>query len=152
MRHPRIKKKLSEFLDGRLSSKEADFISAHLAHCAECQKLLSSFRQLGRLCERADFRVNPYFAKRVLAHLNARRAEGFWQLFDFLPRPVILTGLVLSIFTLTILGAPLYRLTSDETSSELAVLYADTNDLTPVTDDQALAIVFQTHEIEATGE
>jgi hypothetical protein len=151
MRHHVLRKKLSEFLDDRLSSEEEKFVNEHLAHCSECQKMFKSFQQLG-LFKEPEFKVNPFFAQRVLAHLNTRRGEGFWQVFDFIPRPVIVTGLALSIVILTIFGAPLYPLKSDKNSSELAVLYADTIELTPVTDDQVLAIVFQTDEIDATGE
>lgn len=151
MRHHKIKKKLSEFLDGRLSSDEEKLINAHLAHCQTCQSLLNSFRRL-RLCKEADYKMNPFFAQRVLALLSARRSERFWQVFNFIPRPVIVTGLVLSIITLTIFATPLYQLTNDRNDSELALLYADSSEMTPVTDDQALAIVFQAQETDATGE
>ncbi|MBN1464996.1 zf-HC2 domain-containing protein [candidate division KSB1 bacterium] len=151
MRHHKIKKKLSEFLDGRLSSNEDKMIKEHLAHCQACQATLNSFRQLRR-CKEADYEMNPFFAQRVLALVRARRSEGFWQVFDFIPRPVIVTGLVLSVITLTIFATPLYQLTNDRNGSELAMLYAESNEMVPVTDDQALAIVFQAQEANATGE
>ena len=152
MRHQKIKKMLSEYVDDRLSSNEEKFMREHLAHCIECNNVLKAFQQLDRFYVEPNARVNPFFAQRVLAHLKARRLDGFWQVFDFIPRPIIVTGLALSLITLTIFSTPLHNFATEKTSSELAVLYADSNEQTPVTDDQALALVFDAQEINATGE
>ena len=148
MRHQKIQEMLSLFVDGRLSSTEQDFIYEHLKTCDECRTLLTSFKHLS--IDEPKMTVNPFFATRVLADLKTRQNEKFWNVFDLLPRPVIVTGLVLSIITLAIFATPYSPIHENQTSA-FAMLYGDQQDVTSVTDDRALEIAINANAI-STGE
>ena len=139
MRHRTIKKMLSEFVDDRLSSEKTELINNHLASCAECRLAVKSFQEIGRLSTEMHINVKPFFAQRVLANLKSRQRDGFWQVFDFIPRPVIVTGLVVSIITLALFSMPINQST-DRSVLELSMLYGEQMEQAHVTNDQALAI------------
>ncbi len=146
MRHQKIQKMLSLFVDGRLSSTEEQFIQEHLKQCATCRKTLATFNHIHSLNHTTKVTVKPFFATRVLAELKSRQREGFWTLFDFVPRPVIMTGLAVSIIILAIFTAPPIN-TQDNFTAEYAMFYGDNGDITTVTDDQALAIAINAQPV-----
>ncbi|MBN1478841.1 zf-HC2 domain-containing protein [candidate division KSB1 bacterium] len=152
MRHRKIKKMLSDFIDDRLSLQHSEFIKDHLSSCADCRALLTSFQQLHSMSTEPIYKVNPFFAQRVLATLKSRTREGFWQVFNLIPRPVIVTGLVVSLVTLFLVSIPGHQTTNDYYVSEFSILYGDQSDSSPVTDDQALAIAINAESTLSTRE
>ena len=149
MRHHKIQKMLSLFVDGRLSSPEEQFIQNHITTCVECKALLTSFSQMRRAVAKPQVNVNAFFASRVLADLKSRQREAFWTVFDILPRPVVVTGLTLAIITLAIIATP-YSPFRENVPTGFAALYGEQTDIA-VSDDQALAIAIAA-EIVTTGE
>jgi len=139
MRHQKIKKMLSDFMDDRLSSAEKSYITNHLKNCTECQRLLASFQQIRKNIRDIQVDVKPFFATRVLAEVRSRQREGFWALFDIIPRPVVISGLAVSILLLAIFVKPVTSV-PDSYSAQYAMFYGDHSEITSVTDDQALAI------------
>ncbi len=139
MRHHKIQKMLSLFADDRLSSTEADFIRDHLNTCDDCRRLLQTFNVLSRTTHETPVKVNPFFASRVLNDFSSRQREVFWNVFDILPRPVVVTGLTLAVITLAVFAMPFSPVRQPNTS-EYALLYGEQSDVLAVTDDQALAI------------
>lgn len=152
MKHQKIKKMLSAFVDGRLSTQEIEYMNDHLSSCAECRALLTSFEQLRTLVHEPNYKINPFFAQRVLAAIKSRTREGFWQVFNLIPRPVIVTGLVVSIIALTIFSLPGHRMINNRYASELSLLYGDPSESALVTDDQALAIAINAESTLSTKE
>jgi len=146
MRHQKIKKMLSDFVDDRLSSAEQNFILNHLKSCAECQRLLASFQQIRKNIREIQVDVNPFFATRVLAEVRSRQREGFWALFDIIPRPVVISGLAASIFLLAVFTRPVPSV-PDSYSVQYATFYGDHSEITSVTDDQALAIAINAEAV-----
>lgn len=151
MKHAKIKKLLSSFVDGELSSAQQKLVENHLASCEKCRAMLAVFQRLHAAAAEPVFKKNPFFAQRVLAELKSRKREGFWQVFDLIPRPLIVTGLVLSIVTLTVFALPQNQTSSDLYTSEVALFYGDQVDQTMVTNDQALAIAINMNQV-ANGE
>jgi len=146
MRHSKIQEMLSLYVDGRLSSTNEQFIQEHLKQCATCRNVLATFTQIHSLNHETQVNVNPFFATRVLADLKSRQTEGFWTFFDFIPRPLIMAGLAVSIIILAIFTTPLITI-QDSFTAEYAMFYGDNSDITTVTDDQALAIAINAEPV-----
>jgi hypothetical protein len=147
MKHAKIKKLLSSYVDGELSSAQQKCVENHVASCKTCRAMLADFQRLHAVAAEPVFKKNPFFAQRVLAELKSRKREGFWQVFDLIPRPVIVTGLVLSVVTLTVFAFPQSKTSSDLYTSEVALFYGDQAEQTMVTNDQALAIAININEV-----
>lgn len=87
--HPVEREQLMAYLDGELASNEAARVAAHLAECAECQRLEADLRSVS--AQMLSWNVEPapqQLNDGVLAALHAdapqHNAKEPWNLFRFL--------------------------------------------------------------------
>jgi len=153
MKHKKIAVMLSEFIDDRLSARQEKIVRQHLTKCAKCREMLHNFEMLhnaGNLESTAE--VKPFFAQRVLREVNARNEEKVWQIFSFLPRPVIATGIAFSLVLLGFFMSPLLYPPADNYESEFALLFNGQTEINNVSDDEALAIALSVEPNLENGE
>ena len=78
MRCRRVRRRLSAFLDGELSEKQASQMAEHIAACPDCQQevasLSSVWEQLG---ERREVDPSPYFWTRLRARIAQAEERRF---------------------------------------------------------------------------
>jgi len=124
-----IHKKLIFFLDGDLTVKEAEEVSAHLAQCGKCAAFAEDMkRTLGIVELEKSPEVNPFFYTRLKARIdkekeNIIRPAGS-PMWEKVLQPAIFSLLLLAgIYTGIKIGQPATR--------ELTSLYSAETELVP---------------------
>ena len=107
-----IHKKLIFFLEGDLTKKEAEEISAHLAQCSECAAFAEDMKKTLSIVEIEKFpEVNPFFYTRLKARLEKEteavyRPAGF-PLWEKVLQPALFSLLLVAgIYTGIKIGQP----------------------------------------------
>jgi len=139
--------KISAYLDNETTAEESDAIEHHLAECTQCQELAKNIQKIKTSnLQFKNISVSPYFAQKVLASFRAQQRTTFWNYFDFLPRPLIYSALVVSVIVIAILFRPNKQMTqvADDSTSDYAVIFdnGQTSDAI-VTNDQALQFALE---------
>ena len=76
MKHARIRARLSEYLDRKLSPEQRSRVDAHLAACAACAAELHELERTVHLLHRLpDPEPPPYLAQAVMARLEAGEGQ-----------------------------------------------------------------------------
>lgn len=79
MRHSKIKKLVSEYIDGELRGDTA-FIEKHIKSCEECSQLVKIHYLINETLKENPIEVSPYLFTRVQAQLKQRRTQQtFWN-------------------------------------------------------------------------
>jgi hypothetical protein len=153
MNHNKMAIMVSEFVDGRLSANEEQIVQQHLKECAACRDMHHNFQMLQNAdMVEAPSSVRPFFTQRVLKEYDNRTADKIWQLFDFIPRPIITTGLALSLILIGIFSTPLLYQPQNTLETEFALLFNADAEVITVTDDEALAIALSADSMLSNGE
>ncbi|CUT02920.1 Putative zinc-finger [Candidatus Kryptobacter tengchongensis] len=74
MRHSKIKKLVSEYIDGELKNN-VEFIEEHIKTCAECFKLIKVHELVRETLKEKNVEVSPYLFTRIQAKLKERKAQ-----------------------------------------------------------------------------
>ncbi len=152
MKHQAYRRLLSRLIDQDLNERERVLIERHLRECAECAHVRHQWEALCR--DLQDWEappLRPFFAQRVMAAYRVAAKERFWSLFEWVPRPIILTGLALSI-VLIILCLPVPYQTASDNGSPWAQLYSAQTVTVPESDEQTLALVIRNGHSEFSGD
>ncbi len=154
MKHTTFKRLISSYVDDELNETQKARVESHLAQCQSCQTF---YRQVLRLKPMLNaeqsVEVNPFFAQRVLHRYYARKRENFWSLFERVPKPVLATGLVLSILVLSVFS--IYDVDSTETpasNESYALFYENAVESNIQSDEEALAFVIYDEFMTMNGE
>ena len=76
MNHPRIRARLSEYLDRKLSAEQRSKLDAHLVECSACSAELRELERTVDLLRRLpDPEPPPYLAQAVMARLESGEAQ-----------------------------------------------------------------------------
>ncbi len=79
MKHNKIKKLVSEYIDGELK-KHTDFIENHLKLCDECSQLVKVHKLVKATLKENSVEVSPYLFARIQAQLKERKTQQtFWD-------------------------------------------------------------------------
>lgn len=149
MKHQKLRRRLSLYLDGQTSTEETQAVERHLSECATCANELQRLRSIRRALLDLELpTVRPFFAQRVLAEFDAQSRMHFWSFFEWVPRPLLYAGLTAAVAVLCLFTAP----TLQTQKSTLSQLYADQSLTIPETDDQTLAFALQRGDQELNGE
>jgi hypothetical protein len=152
MKHDKLRRCVSLYLDDQIAPEEKPAVENHLRGCQSCScyfKQITLLRQNFADLNRA--KINPFFAQRVLAELDSRRPERFWALFDWVPRRLVLAGFTASVGFVCLLMLSSVP-TTNQSSSALTQLYAEQTYSPLETDDQALAFAIQSDSQNSFGE
>ena len=153
MNHHKMAVMLSEFVDGRLAAQEQQVVQRHLNKCARCRKMHHSFQSLHAAVDyESPSSVRPFFTQRVLNEYTTRREDKIWQIFEFIPRPLITSGLALSIILIGLFMSPLLYPPKDSFESDFALLFNGAAESSTVSDDEALAIALSADSMTLYGE
>lgn len=154
MKHVRFKRLLSLYLDGELNEKQRQTVEWHLAHCADCRAFYETHNRIRQWMQPEEsIQVNPYFAKRVWNTYQARKRESFWSLFERIPKPVVATGLVLSLLILSFFS--IAEIDSSEPvagDATYAILFEDSSESDIQTDEDALEFVIYNEVMTVNGD
>ncbi len=74
--HPVAPEEVMAFLDGELSSADAQAVSAHVDHCAECADLVQQFHSTSHLLSRWDVEAIPRKLEDAVANLAVKTVPG----------------------------------------------------------------------------
>jgi anti-sigma factor RsiW len=152
MKHDKMQRYLSLYLDDQISTEQKLLVERHLHECETCSHYLQQLTLVRRTFSSFEQpRVKPFFAQRVLAAYNAKSRDQFWAFFNWVPRPLVFAGFAASVvflclFTLTSVN------TTPQSNSALSQLYAEPSYSLLETDDQALAFAIQNDYQNSTGE
>jgi len=76
MRHERVARRLSQYLDGTLPGRDLERVEAHLSECGECRTQLMELRRTAQLLRSLRGATEPAdLAAAVLARIRAGEAE-----------------------------------------------------------------------------
>ncbi len=143
MKHYNFKRLISSYVDDELNEAQRAQVEFHLSECSSCQnfyKQLLGFRNV--LQAEESVKVNPFFAQRVLHGYKARKRETFWSLFERVPKPVLATGLILSILVLSIFSFSVVQSPeATAANTSYTILFDNTVEPNIQSDDEALAFV-----------
>ncbi len=79
MRHSKIKKLVSQYIDGELK-KNADFIENHIKTCEECLQLIKTHELVKVALKENSVEVSPYLFLQIQAQLRERKTQKtFWD-------------------------------------------------------------------------
>lgn len=79
MRHSKIKKLVSEYIDGELK-RHIDFIENHIKLCDECSQLVKVHKLVKSTLKENPIEVSPYLFTRIQARLKERKVQQtFWD-------------------------------------------------------------------------
>ncbi len=71
---------MSASLDGELSAREGESLTAHLAQCQACGKDFLALQGMRRILGQAEqFSAPPYFSRRLLARLDSATARPLFS-------------------------------------------------------------------------
>lgn len=97
MKHKKYLKQVSAFMDGELAPDEIKVLQTHLKTCAPCRQKLEQMQKLRQIfAVQTGYSPNPFFATKVMAAARERAATSFWNMFDFIPKPVMNSALVVA--------------------------------------------------------
>lgn len=92
MRCSAIRKRISWYIDDRLSPDEKKAFSAHIGTCPVCQKALKETQAVHKLFSATERYCAPYgFAARVMSHIRVEEPSPWWAVFT--QRPLVLRAL-----------------------------------------------------------
>lgn len=154
MKHVKFKRLLSLYLDGELNENQRYTVESHLAHCADCRAFYETHNRVREwMPPEESIQVNPYFATRVWHTYQARKRESFWSLFERIPKPVVATGLVLSLLILSFFSIAEIDSSEPVTSNTTyAILFEDSNESDIQTDEDALEFVIYNKVMTVNGD
>ncbi len=79
MRHSKIKKLVSQYIDGELKNN-TDFIENHIKTCEECLQLVKVHELVKVTLKENPVEVSPYLFSRIQAQLRERKTQQtFWD-------------------------------------------------------------------------
>jgi hypothetical protein len=80
MRHGKVKRMVSEFIDGELPAEKIKFIRLHIEGCKECKNFVKSSRLIRNFIQEDKFYISPYLISRIEARLSeTARTESIWN-------------------------------------------------------------------------
>jgi len=90
MRHEKIKKLVSEYIDGELK-KGIEFVEEHLKFCDECAQLLKIHNLVHNALKEETIEVSPYLLTRVQAKISELKTQkGIWDYVVGFAREVVI--------------------------------------------------------------
>ncbi len=99
MRHSKIKKLVSEYIDGELKNNIA-LVEEHLKSCEECSYLVKVHELVRESLKENTIEVSPYLFTRIQAQLSEVRSKAeFWAYVAGLAHKIVF-ALVLLLFIL----------------------------------------------------
>ncbi|MBN2356451.1 zf-HC2 domain-containing protein [candidate division KSB1 bacterium] len=112
--HPR--KKISLYLDQRLSPEEVQKLEEHLSVCKSCRRLLQNMSTMRAvLREKPSVSVRKDFVSRVIAgHRRQQADEAFWIGFESVPRLLPQLAFVLVVVLALLWSWPQLEITTPE--------------------------------------
>jgi len=79
MKHEKIKKLVSEYIDGELK-KNIELVEEHLKSCDECSQLVRLHNLVREVMSEGIVEVSPYIFTKVLARIRERKLkQGVWD-------------------------------------------------------------------------
>jgi anti-sigma factor RsiW len=152
MKHDKIRRNLSLYLDDQIAPKQKPLIERHLRECESCSRYLRQLNFVRQIFSSIEPpKVKPFFAQRVLAAYNAKSRDRFWAFFDWMPRRLVFAGFTASVVILCLFMVASVP-TALQSDSAFAQLYAEQSYSLLETDDQALAFAIQNDYQNSTGE
>jgi predicted anti-sigma-YlaC factor YlaD len=116
MKCSEVKRRLSAFLDGEVSEKEALFISEHLKSCDLCRKEFELLSQVSEILEVMDkVKVSPFFMTRLKQKITEQTSRNHVRIpiMEWIRRaaiPVVTTVLIILSFVIgSNLGKVMYQ-------------------------------------------
>ena len=104
MRHEKIKKLVSEYIDGELK-KNIELVEVHLKSCDECSQLVRVHNLVREVMSEGMVEVSPYIFTKVQARIRERKMrQGVWDYVIGFAREV---AIALVLIFLLLLGLEL---------------------------------------------
>jgi predicted anti-sigma-YlaC factor YlaD len=104
MRHEKIKKLVSEYIDGELK-KNIELVEEHLKSCDECSQLVRVHNLVREVMSEGMVEVSPYIFTKVQARIRERKMrQGVWDYVIGFAREV---AIALVLIFLLLLGLEL---------------------------------------------
>jgi len=104
MRHEKIKKLVSEYIDGELK-KNIELVEEHLKSCDECSQLVRVHNLVREFMSEGMVEVSPYIFTKVQARIRERKMrQGVWDYVIGFAREV---AIALVLIFLLLLGLEL---------------------------------------------
>jgi predicted anti-sigma-YlaC factor YlaD len=104
MKHEKIKKLISEYIDGELK-KNIELVEEHLKSCDECSQLVRVHNLVREVMSEGMVEVSPYIFTKVQARIRERKMkQGVWDYVIGFAREV---AIALVLIFLLLLGLEL---------------------------------------------
>jgi predicted anti-sigma-YlaC factor YlaD len=104
MKHEKIKKLVSEYIDGELK-KNIELVEEHLKSCDECSQLVRVHNLVREVMSEGMVEVSPYIFTKVQARIRERKMrQGLWDYVIGFAREV---AIALVLIFLLLLGLEL---------------------------------------------
>jgi len=148
MKHRKILKNISAYIDDRLSPAEKQKLVDHLHQCTDCNTFYQQMIALKHTIPEPSIKVRPFFTQRVLALYKARQQEPFSPLIQAIPRPMLAAVWAVAICVIVVFSAFVKpTATAEPMNSVYAMLYNREPESVIVTDDQALTIALDSESL-----